>query len=169
MFEIRCVRKYAKWNNHTVTLPCISFTTHHTAWKKWNRSAIPKVHSICLDTWKGITFGRRGNKLDLYYPPNTARSKEELAPLVVFIYGGAWASGERAIYCLLAKQMAEELSATVICPDYCTYPKVKANGVLIKDLSHILYVEHQWAECEVHLITVWAVGKNLPAGTQMSR
>ncbi len=81
---------------------------------------------VCLNTSKGITFGRRGNKLDLYHPPNVGRSKDVPTPLVVFIYGGAWGSGERSIYCLLARQMAEELSATVICPDYCTYPKVRA-------------------------------------------
>jgi len=86
--------------------------------------AIPKVYRfVCSDT-KGITFGRRSNKLDLYHPPNVDRSKEAPAPLVVFVYGGAWGSGDRSIYCLLARQMAEELSATVICPDYCVYPKV---------------------------------------------
>lgn len=79
---------------------------------------------VCLDPSKGITFGRRSNKLDLYHPPNAGMSKDAPAPLVVFIYGGAWGSGERSTYCLLARQMAEELSATVICPDYCTYPKV---------------------------------------------
>lgn len=77
----------------------------------------------CLDT-KGITFGRRSNKLDLYHPPNVDGSKGVPAPLVVFIYGGAWGSGDRSIYCLLARQMAKELSATVICPDYFVYPKV---------------------------------------------
>lgn len=72
--------------------------------------------------WKGIVYGRRGNKLDLYYPPK--QNKDEFPPLIVFIYGGAWSTGHRSIYCLLAKQMAEELDAAVVCPDYCTYPKV---------------------------------------------
>lgn len=97
-----------------------------------NTKKCVRVHSfVCLDTSKGITFGRRGNKLDLYHPPNEGRSKDVPAPLVVFIYGGAWGSGERSIYCLLARQMAEELSATVICPDYCTYPKVRALQVVV--------------------------------------
>lgn len=72
--------------------------------------------------WKGIVYGRRGNKLDLFYPP--IQNKFEFPPLVVFIYGGAWSTGHRSIYCLLARQMAEELNAAVACPDYCTYPKV---------------------------------------------
>ncbi|XP_026044494.1 probable isoprenylcysteine alpha-carbonyl methylesterase ICMEL1 isoform X2 [Astatotilapia calliptera] len=72
---------------------------------------------------KGITFGRRGNKLDLYHPPNVDKLEDMPSPVVIFIYGGAWSSGERSTYCLLSRQMAEELKATVICPDYCTYPK----------------------------------------------
>lgn len=80
--------------------------------------------SAAVDTLKGITFGRRGQKLDLYFPPSLSGCNDGPPPLVVFVYGGAWGSGERSIYCLLARQMSEELSAAVICPDYCTYPQV---------------------------------------------
>lgn len=73
--------------------------------------------------FQDITFGRRGMKLDLYHSPDTEQYK--LMPLVVFVYGGAWGSGERSTYCLLAIQMAKELNATVVCPDYATFPKVK--------------------------------------------
>lgn len=90
---------------------------------------------------KGITFGRRGNRLDLYYPPNVGRSDDVAVPLVVFIYGGAWGSGERSIYCLLARHMAEELSAVVICPDYCTYPKGNVLG-MVQDIADCLV----WAQ-----------------------
>jgi len=82
------------------------------------------IEALIVYPLKGIVFGRRSNKLDLYHPPN--KSEDVPAPLVVFLYGGAWGSGERSIYCLLAKQMAEELNATVICPDYSTYPKARA-------------------------------------------
>nr|XP_046243990.1 probable isoprenylcysteine alpha-carbonyl methylesterase ICMEL2 isoform X2 [Scatophagus argus] len=100
-----------------------------------------RVHSfVCLHTSKAITFGRRGNKLDLYHPPNVG-SDGVPVPLVVFIYGGAWGSGERSIYCLLARQMAEELSATVICPDYCTYPKGNVLG-MVQDIADCLV----WAQ-----------------------
>ena len=64
--------------------------------------------------------------MDLYYSPQGARvAGDKPVPLVVFIYGGAWGSGDRSIYCLLARRMAEELGATVACPDYVTYPKVR--------------------------------------------
>lgn len=109
-----------------------------------------RVHSfVCLDTSKGIPFGRRDNKLDLYHPPNVGRSKDVAAPLVVFIYGGAWGSGDRSIYCLLARQMAEELGAAVICPDYCTYPKVRAlkqHTVVL--LALLLKIYSTYVECD---------------------
>ncbi|XP_029367149.1 probable isoprenylcysteine alpha-carbonyl methylesterase ICME [Echeneis naucrates] len=90
---------------------------------------------------KAIVFGRRGNKLDLYHPPNVEKAEKEPAPLVVFIYGGTWGSGKRSIYCLLARQMAEELKAAVICPDYCTYPKGNVLG-MVQDIADCLV----WAQ-----------------------
>lgn len=102
----------------------------------WSMSARPERNTVmcmnakspdAVDTLKGIRFGRRGQKLDLYFPPNVSRLNDGPPPLVVFIYGGAWGSGERSIYCLLARQMSEELGAAVICPDYCTYPQVRAS------------------------------------------
>lgn len=81
--------------------------------------------AVVVDTLKGVAFGRRGQKLDLYSPPNVSRLDDRPPPLVVFIYGGAWGSGERSIYCLLARQMSEELTSAVVCPDYCTYPQVR--------------------------------------------
>lgn len=105
-------------------------------WRSWYKN-----NENCKHYEKGITFGRRGNKLDLYYPPNMCRSKDVAAPLVIFIYGGAWGSGDRSIYCLLARQVAEELSATVICPDYCTYPKGNVLG-MVQDIADCLV----WAQ-----------------------
>lgn len=76
--------------------------------------------AVAVDTLTGIAFGRRGQKLDLYLPLNVSRANNRPRPLAVFIYGGAWGSGESSIYCLLARQMSEELSTAVLCPDYCT-------------------------------------------------
>ncbi|KAM9743088.1 uncharacterized protein ACNS7B_010711 isoform 1-T5 [Menidia menidia] len=95
----------------------------------------------CKHYKKGIVFGRRGNKLDLYHPPDVKKPEGAPAPLVVFIYGGAWGSGERSIYCLLAKQMAEELNAAVLCPDYSTYPKGNALA-MVQDIADCLV----WAQ-----------------------
>lgn len=90
---------------------------------------------------KGIAFGRRGNRLDLYHSPSVGGSTDAAAPLVVFVYGGAWGSGERSTYCLLARHMAEELNAVVVCPDYCTYPKGNVLG-MVQDIADCLV----WAQ-----------------------
>lgn len=90
---------------------------------------------------KGIAFGRRGNRLDLYHAPNVDGSIDAAVPLVVFVYGGAWGSGERSTYCLLARHMTEELNAVVICPDYSTYPKGNVLG-MVQDIADCLV----WAQ-----------------------
>ncbi|KAK0146378.1 putative isoprenylcysteine alpha-carbonyl methylesterase ICME [Merluccius polli] len=101
------------------TLKYLQYGKLYFQWKLWYKNVENRKHYE-----KGITFGRRSNKLDLYYCPTAGRGAgEKTVPLVVFIYGGAWGSGDRSIYCLLARRMAEELGATVVCPDYCTYPK----------------------------------------------
>ncbi|KAF3695543.1 Kynurenine formamidase [Channa argus] len=118
------------------TLKYLQYGRLYFQWKSWYKNS--GNYKYCQ---KGITFGRRANKLDLYHPPNMGKSEDVTVPLVVFIYGGTWGSGERSMYCLLAKQMAEELNATVICPDYCTYPKGNVLG-MVQDIADCLV----WAQ-----------------------
>ncbi|XP_034757987.2 uncharacterized protein LOC117963139 isoform X1 [Acipenser ruthenus] len=87
-------------------------------WKSWYRNSANSKYCV-----KDIHFGRHGNKLDLYYCPHVDGPGSALSPAVIFVYGGAWGSGERSTYCLLAMQMAKELNKPVICPDYSIYPK----------------------------------------------
>ncbi|XP_038133240.1 probable isoprenylcysteine alpha-carbonyl methylesterase ICMEL2 [Cyprinodon tularosa] len=86
--------------------------------KSWYRNENNSQHHK-----KGIVYGRRGNKLDYYYAPRRNKYRNGLPPLVVFVYGGAWSTGHRSTYCLLARQMAENMNVAVVCPDYSTYPK----------------------------------------------
>ncbi|KAI2664516.1 hypothetical protein H4Q32_002742 [Labeo rohita] len=101
-------------------------------WKLWYSNDKNNKHYV-----KGITFGRQGNKLDLYYSPSMGHSDAAPVPVVVFVYGGAWGSGDRSIYCLLAIQMAKELNVSVICPDYSIYPKGNALN-MVQDISDSL-------------------------------
>ncbi|XP_006626861.1 uncharacterized protein [Lepisosteus oculatus] len=87
-------------------------------WNSWYKNIAN--NSYCE---KDIRFGRHGNKLDLYYSPNMDQPDCSASPVIIFVYGGAWGSGKRSIYCLLALQMAKELNASVVCPDYSIYPK----------------------------------------------
>ncbi|XP_056136332.1 uncharacterized protein si:dkey-193c22.1 [Lampris incognitus] len=114
------------------TLKYLQYGKLYFQWRSWYNNDKNREHYE-----KGIAFGRRGNKLDLYFPPTVGRCGDGPVPLVVFIYGGAWSSGERSTYCLLARQMAEELSATVICPDYSTYPKGNVLA-MVQDIADCL-------------------------------
>ncbi|KAI1900346.1 hypothetical protein AGOR_G00049020 [Albula goreensis] len=100
------------------TLKYLQYSKLYFQWKQWYKNDDNHKHFQ-----KGIAYGRRNNKLDLYYCSNTDQSGGDPTPVVLFVYGGAWGSGGRAIYCLLASQMAKELNAVVVCPDYSIYPK----------------------------------------------
>lgn len=43
--------------------------------------------------------------------------------MVVFVYGGAWSSGDKSMYGALSGQIAERLDALVCCPNYSHFPQ----------------------------------------------
>ena len=75
-----------------------------------------------VDVRSGIAYGPLARqKLDVY-EPQTGTTK--LAPIVVFIYGGSWASGDRATYGFVGSALASRGITTVI-PDYRLFPEVQ--------------------------------------------
>jgi acetyl esterase/lipase len=66
--------------------------------------------------------GERGT-FDLYVPDGASAK----TPVVIFIYGGGWDSGEKGIYAFLGQSLASEGIAVAI-PDYRVYPEVKFPG-----------------------------------------
>ena len=69
----------------------------------------------------GVAYG--GNprqKLDVYAPSGTAGPY----PVVVFLYGGGWNSGDRAMYRFVGGALADHGLVTVI-PDYRVFPEVR--------------------------------------------
>ena len=74
-------------------------------------------HTAHIDA--GIVFdSERGLKLDVYRPADT-----HPVPVVVFFYGGAWQSGERAWYRYAGEALARHGIVAVI-PDYRKSPQV---------------------------------------------
>ncbi len=64
---------------------------------------------------QNIAFGDAPwQKLDMYSQP-------QAAPVVVFIYGGSWSSGNKSEYAFVADAFYRE-GYTVIIPDYAKYP-----------------------------------------------
>lgn len=67
---------------------------------------------------RGVRYmpGPRG-LLDVYRPAHPA------GPLVVFLYGGSWSMGDRAMYAFLGRPLARR-GAVVVVPDYRLVPDV---------------------------------------------
>jgi len=60
------------------------------------------------------------HRLDVYRPDNGAAKK---GPIVLFLYGGGWRQGDRAIYRFVGAGFASRGFTTVV-PDYRLYPQV---------------------------------------------
>lgn len=59
-------------------------------------------------------------RLDVYAPEGADGN----APVVVFLYGGSWESGDKAMYGFVGKALASR-GLVAIIPDYRVYPEVK--------------------------------------------
>ncbi|WP_332682391.1 alpha/beta hydrolase [Bosea sp. (in: a-proteobacteria)] len=69
----------------------------------------------------GIAYGPEArHRLDIYVPEAATRR----APVMVFLYGGGWNSGERADYTFVGSAFAAQGFVTVV-PDYRLVPEVR--------------------------------------------
>lgn len=79
--------------------------------------------SNATDTYQkhsDVSYGDQSwQKLDVYVPKQTQGVS---IPVVVFIYGGGWSSGDKASYAFVASSLAEHGFMTVIA-DYVKYPE----------------------------------------------
>jgi acetyl esterase/lipase len=73
----------------------------------------------------GIAYGDGPRRMLDVYRPGAAGSH----PLVVFLYGGSWRTGDRATYGFVATPLAAR-GAVVVVPDYRLYPEVAFPGFL---------------------------------------
>jgi acetyl esterase/lipase len=76
---------------------------------------------------QNLPYGNNGNYVDVYLPPNTSSPR----PVIVFIFGGTWGSGDKNMYGLLCSELARSLSSVVLCPNYSIYPKVCMNDFAV--------------------------------------
>ncbi|CAG8464945.1 7811_t:CDS:2 [Funneliformis caledonium] len=73
------------------------------------------------------------NRLDLYIP-DTAKLQQQLYveathPVIVFLYGGGWSSGDKLLYILLALRL-RRLGYVVVVPNYTLYPNGKIDSMI---------------------------------------
>ena len=86
--------------------------------------------------FQDISYGTHDSRLDIYWP--RGKGTEDRCPVVVFVYGGSWGSGDKAMYALLCAHVADALQVIVCCPNYATYPRVSErmlNVVISGDVS----------------------------------
>jgi acetyl esterase/lipase len=70
---------------------------------------------------RDISYGRLPRQqLDIYEPQKPCGS----GPIVLFLYGGGWTSGDRATYSFAGSALAARGITTVV-PDYRLYPEVR--------------------------------------------
>ncbi|RUS79896.1 hypothetical protein EGW08_012334 [Elysia chlorotica] len=64
-------------------------------------------------------------KLPVYLPIAVVEriSRGDRKPVVVFVYGGAWNSGDKSMYGLLCSNIVKCTNTVAVCPNYSTYPK----------------------------------------------
>lgn len=91
----------------------------------------------------GIAFGDLPrNKLDVYVPRVASTGPR---PVVVFIYGGGWESGERGDYKFVAEALTSE-GFVVVIPDYRFYPDVLFPGFMADPAKAVKWVKTHVAE-----------------------
>ena len=74
---------------------------------------------------RGIAYGDGPRRMLDIYRPRVAGPH----PLVVFLYGGRWRTGDRGTYAFVATPLAAR-GAVVVVPDYRLYPEVAFPGFL---------------------------------------
>ncbi|XP_013083031.2 uncharacterized protein LOC106068271 [Biomphalaria glabrata] len=92
-----------------------TFLFLYLKWKKFYKNADPSR------LYKNLAFGRNDCTLDIYLP--WERNPAANLPVVIFVYGGAWSSGNKSSYGLLCTNIASHTQSIVVCPNYSTYPK----------------------------------------------
>ncbi|MEO8003507.1 MAG: alpha/beta hydrolase [Betaproteobacteria bacterium] len=100
------------------------------------------VPSTTYRVEKDIAFGPNArDRLDVYRPA----AANGPAPVVIFFYGGNWASGDRADYLFVGEALASKGFVTVI-PDYRLYPEVRFPEFLNDSARAVRWAQDHVAE-----------------------
>jgi acetyl esterase/lipase len=91
-----------------------------------------------FDSTRDIAYGDDPRqRLDVYRPAPAVRD----APVVVFFYGGNWASGNRGDYLFVGQALASR-GITAVIPDYRLYPQVRFPVFLQDSARAVRWVTH---------------------------
>lgn len=135
---LRALHPYRVYALNLALLSTLTKLKYAKLYLKWTKH----YKSLSLDrVVKDISFGQNQNSLDIYKPLSLRGTLDDyrLKPIVVFIYGGNWGSGDKSMYSLLCSQIADNFNCLVVCPNYSTYPKGFVDD-MVQDVSDAL----QW-------------------------
>ncbi|ESN98651.1 hypothetical protein HELRODRAFT_106899 [Helobdella robusta] len=93
---------------------------------------------------KDIEYGQNRNSLDVYKGRSrytSTNNTEPLKPVIIYLYGGGWSSGDKNIYGLLCSNLASLFNCIVVCPNYTLYPRGFVDD-MVQDVSDVL----QWVQ-----------------------
>jgi acetyl esterase/lipase len=91
---------------------------------------------------KNIAYGSEERQsLDIYEPDQPRAN----APIIVFIYGGSWDSGNKGMYKFVAENFASNGYTTVV-PDYRLYPEVKYPAFLEDTAAAIAEIDERYPD-----------------------
>ncbi|CAG8474344.1 14526_t:CDS:2, partial [Cetraspora pellucida] len=83
--------------------------------------------------------GTNCNRLDVYIPDTSKYPQifdAAFHPVIVFVYGGSWGTGDKIWYSLLALRL-RQMGYVVVVPNYTLYPKAKVD-VMLSDIKRTL-------------------------------
>lgn len=99
---------------------------------------------------------RRG--LDVYRPRDASAN----LPLVVFLYGGSWRTGDKAMYPFVAATLARR-GAVVMVPDYRLYPAVQYPAFLQDNALAVAWARAHAAQYGADPAAVFVMGHSAGA------
>ena len=95
-----------------------------------------------------IAYGDHARqKLDVY----TANSDTGEKPLIVFIHGGSWNSGDKNIYKFLGQGFTQE-GYSVIIPNYRLYPEARFPDFMTDGAEAVKWVDQAYPDRDIILI-----------------
>lgn len=93
--------------------------------------------------------------LDIYLPEK--KLSNETWPVLMFVHGGRWSSGERTDYAFIGATFAQ-LGYIVVVPAYRLYPQVKLPGMMADIADAALWVNRNIGQYQAQMDNIFLMG-----------
>ncbi|ORZ10864.1 Alpha/Beta hydrolase protein [Absidia repens] len=101
--------------------------------------------------------------LDIYHPDGKEKDRvRQKRPVIIFIYGGSWSTGQKFLYTSMANTL-RELGYVVVVPDYRKYPTVKVDNMYQDIRQAIKWTFHHANELEIDVDMIYVMGHSAGA------